>query len=167
MANISIEKIKELVNKEGKAYIPAHYKLKLMKVQAPETYSNEYGEGDYELSAGDPKLEGTRGEHWSPKWKQIVSKYQTINGGTIIPEELPAGIYVDIMTPVERTDREGSVTWAMDATYVSDKPFEVRELTIDPAVDMLCCSDNGGKPDLTWGCWPVKKEIFVNTYEEK
>ena len=167
MANIEMNRIEELVNAQGKAFIPSHYQLKVIKVSEPEQYSNEYGEGNYNLNAGDAKLEGTRGEHWSPVWKKIVSKYQTLDGNTIVPDELPSGQYVDIMTPVERSVREKSVIWAIDAALVADDSFAVGDLTIDPAVDMLCCSDNNGAPDFTWGCWPVKKEIFEDTYEEK
>ena len=166
MAEI-MKKIEELMVNRGRAYIPSHYHLKLMKVAIPEKYENEFGEGEYMLVPGDPKLEGTRGEHWSPIWLKISKKYRLANGQPIGPDSIPFGVWIDIMTPESRIERENSVTWAIDAELVTDIPFKIGELTINPAVDMLCCGDENGKPNLEWGCWPVKKIIFVDTYEDK
>ena len=164
MANI-MEKIKGLVN-NAQAFIPAHYRIKLTKVSAPHSYDNEYGEGHYDLWAGDPKLEGTRFEHWSPTWKKIVQKYELVSGEKINPETIPEDVWTEIQTPPEREKRCGNITWALDPVLVSSKdPFQVNGLTIDPAVDMLCMAGDEDGPNLEWGCWPVKREIFADTYE--
>lgn len=151
---------------QARAYIPQHYCLKVMKVSGAHSYDNEYGEGHYDLSAGDPKLEGTRGEHWSPAWKKIVAKYLCENGDAINPEELPYDTWVVIQTNPNRSVREKSITWMIPAEEVSEVPFEAEGLFINPEVDVLCIGGDENGPNLDWGCWPVKKEIFVDTYEE-
>ena len=160
---VTIEEIQEAL--EVKAFMPSHYMLKVMKVSEPHSYDNEYGEGHYNLQAGDAKLEGTRGEHWSPAWKKIVGKYLLANGEVIDPENLPSGTWIDIQTNPDAGERRKSVTWAMDASLVSEEPFEVKGLIIDPAVDVLCMGGDENEPTLEWGVWPVKKEIFADTYE--
>lgn len=151
----------------AQAYISRHYTLKLMKVSAPHAYDNEYGEGHYELSAGDPKLEGTRGEHWSPKWPKIIKKYLLESGESINPEALPEDIWITIQTNPDREIRRGnSLTWAIDAALIASQPFQIGELTFDPALDMICMGGDENAPTLDWGVWPVKKEIFADTYEK-
>ena len=150
----------------AQAYISRHYTLKLMKVSAPHSYDNEYGEGHYDLSAGEPKLEGTRGEHWSPQWAKIVKKYLLENGESINPETVPENTWITIQTNPDKEIRKGnSLTWAIPADLISDQPFKVGKLTIDPAVDMLCMGGDENSPNLEWGVWPVKKDIFADTYE--
>lgn len=163
---MAMEKIRKMVE-EGmvRAYMPSHYCLRLMKVAEVHDYTNEFGEGEYHLNPGDPKLEGTRGEHWSPAWKKILSKYLLEDGSSIVPENLPGGTYITIQTNPDPSERRKSVTWAMDARLISDQPFVVGELTIDPNVDMLCMGGDEQAPNLEWGCWPVKKVIFQDTYE--
>lgn len=148
-----------------KAFMPSLYSLKLKKVGKPESYDNEYGEGHYELNCGDPKLEGTCGEHWSPKWEKICKKYLLLNGEPIIPEKLPEGEWTVIKTNPDPAERRKNITWAVDAVIVSDDKFEIDGLTFDPAVDILCMGGNETAPNPEWGCWQVKKSIFVNTYE--
>ena len=150
---------------QAQAFIPQHYFIKLRKVSAPHSYDNEYGEGHYELQAGDAKLEGTRGEHWSPAWKKIVQKYLLADGSTVAPEDVPCDVWVDIQTHPDREVRRKSITWMLPAELVSEAPFEIGGLTIDPAVDVLCMGGDENAPNLDWGCWPVKKDIFKETYE--
>lgn len=165
MADI-MKKIMQLVNSGAiSAYIPAFYQLRLIKVGEAQEYDNEYGEGHYKLSPGDPKLEGTRGEHWSPEWKKILKKYQMPNGAGIDSEKIPVDQWITIQTHPEREKRRGSITWAVDASLVSTEPFKVGKLTIDPAVDMLCMGGDEIHPNPEGGCWPVKKDIFQDTYE--
>ena len=159
-----IEKINNNI-KETKAYYPRHYQLKLWKTPAAESYDNELGEGHYDLSEGDPKLEGIIGEHWSPSWEKIVKKYQFTDGSTITPETVPSGKWISIQTPIDEKSRRASgITWAMPAYIISDKPFKVNGLTIDPNTAMLCMADDGSLPNPKWGCWPVNKQVFFNTY---
>ena len=163
---MAMEKIREMVEGgKAKAFMPSHYNLKLMKVAEAHDYANEFGEGEYHLEAGEPKLEGTRGEHWSPEWKKILKKYLMEDGTSIVPDALPAGVYVTIQTNPDPAERRKSVTWAMDAYVISEQPFVVGKLTIDPNVDMLCMGGDEQGPNLEWGCWPVKKVIFQDTYE--
>ena len=157
--------VKDIPVAQAKAFIPAHYSIRLMKVSAPHAYDNEYGEGHYELNAGDAKLEGTRGEHWSPAWKKIVAKYLLADGSAINPDDLACDAWIDIQTNPDREVRKNSITWAIPAELVSDVPFKVGDLIIDPAVDMLCMGGDETGPNLDWGCWPVKKDIFADTYE--
>ena len=147
-------------------YISRHYIIELMKVSCPHIYDNEYGEGHYELAVGDPKLQGTRGEHWSPKWPKIVKKYLLENGDSIDPEAIPEDVWVKIQTnPDREIRRKNSLTWAIPAELVSEQPFEIDGLIIDPAVDMICMGGDENAPTLEWGVWPVKKDIFADTYE--
>lgn len=150
---------------QAKAFIPQHYFLKVMKVSAPHSYDNEYGEGHYDLNAGDAKLEGTRGEHWSPAWKKIVSKYLLADESAINPDELPCDEWISIQTHPDRDVRKKSITWMIPAEDISTTPFEVSGLIINPAVDVLCMGGDETGPNLDWGCWPVKKDIFGDTYE--
>lgn len=162
MANISVRDLKAL---EAKAFIPKHYKLKVIKTSVPCSYDNEYGEGHYDLQPGDPKLEGTRGEHWSPKWEKISKKYLFLNGEKVTPEGCPYDQYVDIQTHPDIAERRKSVIWAVDSSLISREPFEINGLLINPAVDMLCMGGDENEPNLDWGAWPVKREIFADTYE--
>lgn len=151
--------------KEAKAYYPRHYQLKLWKAPTAEKFENELGEGCYQITKGSPKLEGTIGEHWSPGWPQIIKKYQFIDGSTITPETVPSGKWIPIQTPVdEESRRASSITWAMPAYIISDKPFEVNGRIINPNTAMLCMADNNGLPSPELGCWPVNKQVFFNTY---
>lgn len=150
---------------QAKAYFPAHYFLKVLKVSQPHSYDNEYGEGHYDLEAGKAKLEGTRGEHWSPEWKKIIAKYLLADGSTINPEDLPYDEWVSIQTNPDEEERRKNITWMVDASIISDQPFVVNGLVINPAVDVLCMSGDETAPNLDWGCWPVKKDIFADTYE--
>lgn len=164
MANDIMNRIQENIG-EAKAYIPAHYFIKLLKVAKAEAYDNEYGEGHYELEKGEPKLEGTRGEHWSPKWPKITKKYLLSDGSPMDPEKLPEGEYISIQTNPDREERKKSVTWVIDPALISIRPFQVGDLTIDPLRDMLCMGGDEKAPTTEWGVWPVKKEIFADTYE--
>ena len=75
-------------------------------------------------------------------------------------------VWITIQTNPDREIRKGnSLTWAIPADLISDHPFQVGELTIDPAVDMLCMGGDENSPTLEWGVWPVKKDIFADTYE--
>ena len=51
------------------------------------------------------------------------------------------------------------------AELVSDVPFTVGRLVIDPKVDVLCMGGDESGPNLDWGAWPVKRDIFFDTYE--
>ena len=145
-----------------KAFYPAHYQLKLWKAPYPE--SNELG-GPYNIEEGAPKLEGTIGEHWSTKWERIVRKYQLIDGSTIVPEDIPAGVWIDIQTPADDRIRRGSgKIWAIPAECIYEEPFEVNWHIVRPLTSMLCVADKDGKPTLAWGCWPVNNQVFKNTY---
>lgn len=150
---------------QAKGFIPKHYFLKVMKVSAEHSYDNEYGEGHYDLSAGDAKLEGTRGEHWSPAWKKIVSKYLLENGNTIDPDALPFDTWVTIQTNPDREIRKKNIVWMLPADAVSAEPFTLCGLNFDPAVDVVCMGGDESGPNLDWGCWPIKKVIFEDTYE--
>lgn len=158
-------KVKDINVALATAFIPAHYFIRLMKVSVPHAYDNEYGEGHYELNAGDAKLEGTRGEHWSPAWKEIVAKYLHEDGTAIKPEEVPCDVWILIQTNPDREERKKNVTWMMPAELVSDLPFKVDGLVIDPKVDVLCMGGDESGPALDWGAWPVKKDIFADIYE--
>ena len=148
------------------AYMPAHYNIMLMKVSKPFSYSNEYGEGSYDLQPGDPILEGTRGEHWSPSWKKICKKYLRMDGSNIDPESLPSDTWIIIQTNPDQSERRKSITWAIDPKEISDEIFEVEGgLMINPEIDMLCMGGDEEAPTLEWGCWPVKVNIFIDTYE--
>lgn len=162
-----------IINKldTAKAHISKHYNLKLMKVSKPETYSNEYGEGTYNLARGGAKLEGTRQEHWSPAWAKILKKYLLADGSNIDPEKLPFDMWIDIQTNPDREIRKAkTLVWVIPAETISETPFEVPSgkdtLKIDPAVDVVCIGGDETGPNLDWGIWPVKKEIFQDTYEE-
>ena len=165
MANV-MDIITEKIRKgELKVFIPSHYTLKLFKVTEPTSYDNEYGEGHYDLVPGDPILEGTKGEHWSPKWIKIVKKYLLESGLPIDSNSFPSGKWVIIQTNPDKTERRKNVTWAIDANKISTKPFKVDGLTIDPMQDVLCIGGTEDAPNAAWGIWPVKKEIFADTYE--
>lgn len=151
---------------KAKLYIPSWYFIRLFKVSTAHEYDNEYGEGHYELSSGAPKLEGTRGEHWSPEWRKIVAKYLLEDGSTIIPEELPYDEYVSIQTNPDREVRKKNMVWAIPAELISEEKFMIGGLVIDPELDMLCMGGDETGPNLDWGAWPVKKDIFADTYEE-
>ena len=157
--------VKAIDTTKAQAFIPAHYPLHLMKVSAPNAYDNEYGEGHYELNAGDAKLEGTRGEHWSPAWKNIVAKYLLEDGSAINPDELPYDEWILIQTNPDREERKKNIIWMIPAELVSEETFMVGKLVIDPKVDVLCMGGDETGPNLDWGAWPVKKDIFANTYE--
>lgn len=150
---------------QAKPCIPAHYELSLKKVGAPFSYDNEYGEGHYELSIGDPILEGTRKEHWSPTWPKIVKKYLTLDGEKVEPEQLPFDVWVRVQTHPDREVRKNALVWALPAKAVSEQPFTVGELAFDPNVDMVCIGGDETGPNFEWGVWPVKAEIFEDTYE--
>ena len=57
------------------------------------------------------------------------------------------------------------INFEIDANKISTKPFKVDGLTIDPMQDVLCIGGTEDAPNTAWGIWPVKKEIFANTYE--
>ena len=162
MAKITVKDIKAL---EARAFMPSHYTLKVLKTSVPCSYDNEYEEGHYDLQPGDAKLEGTRGEHWSLNWENISKRYLFLDGKPVNPEECPYDQYVDIQTHPDHDERRKSVIWVVDASLVSREPFEINGLVIDPAVDMLCMGGDENEPNLDWGVWPVKREIFADTYE--
>lgn len=155
----------ETIATQATPFFPSHYALKILKVSVPHSYDNEYGEGHYDLKPGEAKLEGTRGEHWSPVWKKIIAKYLLADGTTINPDDLPSDEWVPIQTNPDENERRKNITWMIDASLISDQPFEVNGLIIDPTVDVLCMGGDETAPNLDWGCWPVKKDIFADTYE--
>lgn len=164
MMKLTIEEIRKAFEMKAKPFIPKHYFLKLMKVSLPTSYDNEYGECHYDLEFGSPVLEGTRKEHWSPRWEQIVSKYLLEDGSTIIPEDLPFDTWVSIQTNPDIEVRKKSVTWMVPPLFVAKSSFEINGLIINPSMDLLCCGGDETAPNLDWGCWPVKIEVFSDTY---
>ncbi len=162
MAKITSKEAKTL---GARAFIPRHYTLKVLKTSVPCSYENEYGEGHYDLQPGDPKLEGTRGEHWSINWENISKRYLFLDGKPVTPEGCPYDQYVDIQTHPDPDERRKSVTWAVDSSLISREPFEIDGVVIEPSVDMLCMGGDKNEPNLDEGVWPVKREIFADTYE--
>ena len=162
-----LDKIQKLIEENNaQAYIPAHYTIKVTKVADFQVYDNEYGEGHYEIIPGQPKLEGTRGEHWSPSWGMIVKKFEmSPSGEQIDPERIPKDEWVEIQTPIDRKKRSKNITWVIDPLLVSKDIFKVFGNKVDPGLDLLCMGGDEKNPSLEWGCWPKKRTIFADTYE--
>lgn len=165
MMKLTMEDIRESVEMKAKPFIPKHYSIKVQKVSLPTSYDNEFGEGHYDLDPASPVLEGTRGEHWSPEWRKIVSKYLMEDGSTIIPEKLPFDTWVSIQTNPDIEVRKKSITWMVPPLFVARSSFKINGLIIDPSKDFLCCGGDETAPNLDWGCWPVKIGVFSDTYE--
>ena len=166
LKHVEVSMVNEAISSGNvKSYRPSHYLLKVLKTSTAIEYDNEFGEGHYNLEAGDPILEGTRMEHWSPVWDKITKKYLYCNGDTIDPEELPFDRWVWIQTSPDEGERSKNITWAMNPHLISDEPFEINGLVIDPSVDMLCMGGDANSPTTEWGFWPVKVDIFKDTYE--
>lgn len=163
-------KVSEIAS-EVQPFVPKIYTIGAMVADEPFEFDNEFGEGHYSVKPGDIILEGTRGEHWvvpdsklvGPKAKYVFGEEPT--GADIDLKDIAHGHSLDTEFTHITTKPSTAITWAV----FTNEPVDV----VSPEGDVLhakagyaiCMGDNNGSPEPSWGCWPVKEEVFNDTYE--
>ncbi len=167
----------ELKLEDFEPYVAKLYSIGAMVADAPFTFDNEFGEGTYEVKPGDIILEGTCGEHWVAPVSKLVgekAKYE-IDGKAIDLADIARGHSLDTEFTKIDTKESTAITWAFRV------PREYSDIELSDGNghtlianasgynhgygDYICCCDNGGKPTLEWGSWPVNGNVFPKTYE--
>lgn len=156
-------------------YCEKIYFVGAMVVDKQFEFNNEFGEGHYLAKTGDIILKGTCGEHWIVPISKVVgekAKYE-MNGNPINISEITRGHALDADFTTIASKESKTIIWATRITKADVQVVspEGRVLTVNNSKyehgegDMICCSDNDGKPSFESGYWVVNGMVFENTYK--